>query len=147
MMKFQALFYLFFISIILPQSNLECGDLLSTYAKKPQNVQFLKCERGNGQTILEADYLVDKTKHEDVERFLIDSFDMGELKFVCCGWEPEEGKLGYFDSKKLLEINKNYTLQISMYANAEKADEKGNIFIEFDKNKVEFYIKVKILEV
>lgn len=125
---------------------MECGDLLEKYAKKLEKIEFIECKNGSGQTILEADYKVLGMDSKEVEEVLITEFGMGKLKFVCCGWEPENGKSGYVENKLLKEINQNYVLEISMYANAEKKNKKGKTEIEFDRNKVDFNLNVKIIE-
>ena len=145
-MKFFLLPLLLFFSNCSFSPNLECGDLLEKYATKPNNVEFIACKTGTGQTILEADYKILGKDSEEIERFLISEFGIGELKFVCCGWESLNGKNGYVDNKQLKAINENYTLEISMFANAEKKNEKGEFFVEFDRNKIDFCLKVRILE-
>jgi len=150
-MKHKLILMVFlFASILLgscSNQNLECGDLFDRYAKKPNKVKFIECKSGTEQTILEAKYKVLGMDSKEIEEVLITEFGMGKLKFVCCGWEPENGKNGYIENKHLKEINTNYVLEISMYANAEKNNKKGETEIEFDRKKVDFYLKVRILEI
>ena len=146
-MKYLQLLILFFLSNSCFTQNLECGDLLKKYATKPNKVEFVECKTGTGQTILEADYKVLGKDSEEIERILIAEFGMGKLKFVCCGWESVNGKNGYVDNKQLKSINQDYVLEISMFANAEKKNEKGKTEIEFDRNKVDFNLKVRILKI
>ena len=127
--------------------NLECGDLLEKYAKKLNKVEFIECKSGTGQTILEANYKVLGKDSKGIEEILITEFGIGKLKFACCGWESENGKNGYVHNKQLKAINQNYVLEISMFANAEKKNKKGETEIEFDRNKVDFNLKVRILEI
>lgn len=129
-------------------AQVECGDLLTRYAEKPDELEFLKCERGEGQTVLEADYRVTGKKSKDVEAFLAEKYGMGNLKFTCCGWEPEDGKNGQIDHVELRRINPNYSIIISMFASAEKEDKNGKSYIEFDRNKIDYFtVRVKIIEV
>ena len=58
---------------------------------------------------------------------------MGKLKFTCCGWESSEP--GSYQSGE-------YYLDISMYANAEKADSAGKLYIEKDRKKIEYFYLV-----
>ena len=146
-MKYLLIAILFFFSNSCLTQNLECGDLLKKYAVKPNKVKFIECKTGTGQTILEADYKVSGENSREIENILIQEFGMGKLKFVCCGWESENGKNGYVENEHLKEINQNYVLEISMYANAEKENEKGETDIEFDRNKIEFNLKVRIMEI
>ncbi len=120
---------------------------MEKYAKKTNKIEFIECKSGTGQTILEAKYKASGTDSKEIEEFLIAEFGMGKLKFVCCGWEPENGKNGYVENKHLREINQNYVLEISMYADAVKKNEKGETEIEFDRKKVDFNLKVRILEI
>ncbi len=146
-MKYLQILILIIISNSCSKQNLECGDLLEKYAKKPDKVEFIECKSGTGQTIFEADYKILGTDSKEIEEILIAEFGMGKLKFVCCGWEPENGKNGYVENKHLKEINQNYVLEISMNANAEKKNEKGKTEIEFDREKVDFNLKVRIMEI
>ena len=146
-MKYLQIIISFFVFNSCFTQSLECGDLLEKYATKPNKVEFIKCRTGTGQTILEADYKVSGKDSKEIEKILIQEFGMGKLKFVCCGWEPINGKNGYVENKQLKITNQDYVLEISMYANAEKKNENGKIEIEFDRNKVDFNLKVKILEI
>ncbi|MFC5045169.1 DUF4952 domain-containing protein [Aquimarina hainanensis] len=146
-MKYLQLLVLFFLSNFCFSQNLECGDLLEQYGIELNKVEFTGCTPGTGQIILEADYKVLGKDSGEIERILIEKFGMGKLKFVCCGWEPENGKRGYVDNKQLKAINQDYFFEISMFANAEKKSKKGGIEIEFDRSKIDFNLKVSILEI
>lgn len=70
-----------------------CGDLLKQFAKKPRHLEFIDCNKGEEQTIFKANYRVQGKNAALVEKFLIESYKMDRLKFICCGWQPEIGKL------------------------------------------------------
>lgn len=144
-MKYLQVLIILFFSISGFTQTLECEDLLKQYAVKPSKTIFTNCNTGTGQVILEANYKIAKADSDEVEKFLIQKYGMGKLKFTCCGWEPSNK--GYFESKKLKSINKDYTLEVSMFGMAEKKDENGKIEIELDKSNVDFNLKVRILEI
>ncbi len=123
-------------------SPIECGDLLSRYAKKPNQLSFLNCAAGEGQVVLAAQYSVSGKDSKAVERFLIKNYGMGKLKFVCCGWEPKNGKNGQINKVKAFKEYPNYSIMISMFASAEK--ETG---LELDRNEIEaFTVLVEIID-
>lgn len=64
-----------------------CGDLLTKYAQKPKQLEFLSCKKGFGQVVLKARYRVKGKNAATVAKFLQQHYKMGKLKFVCCGWE------------------------------------------------------------
>ena len=145
-MKYILILALLFLSNSCSRTSLECGDLLKKYAIKPNKVEFVSCKTGIGQTLLEADYRVLGKDSEEVEKILMEKYGMGELKFVCCGWESENGKNGYVENTQLKTINQDYILEISMFGNAEKKCENGKTELELDRTKVDFTIKVKVLQ-
>lgn len=124
---------------------IECGDLLSRYAEKPAKLNFLDCVSGEGQVILEAKYEVSGKDSKEVEDFLVKAYGLGKLKFVCCGWESENGRNGQIDAVKGLEDYPNYSLSIIMFASAE-IEEEGRL--ELDRNKIKgFTVLVQIVDV
>tara|TARA_B110000091_G_C13557879_1_gene367242 strand:+ start:219 stop:659 length:441 start_codon:yes stop_codon:yes gene_type:complete len=146
-MKYILLIVPLFILISCTNKPIECGDLLQIYAKKIQNIEFIGCKKGKGQTVFQASYSVLGTNSEKVEAILVKKYGIGKLKFTCCGWDSSNGKNGYIESKELKKINQNYMLEILMYGNVERKYEKGNTYLELDKTKVCFYVIVKLLEV
>lgn len=124
--------------------DLSCEDLLEKYAVKPDKVEFIDCKPGIGQSIFEANYKVSGKDSKEVEAILIQQYGMGELKFVCCGWEASSG---HFTSEALKAINSDYTLEISMFANAEKQNESGTYEIEYDRDKLEFELLVRLMKI
>lgn len=127
--------------------SIGCEDLLHRYDEKIQKIEFIACEKGEGQTVLKAKYKVLGIHSEEIENILIKKYGIGKLKFTCCGWESTNGKNGYIKNVELLKINPNYILEILMYGNAEKVNQKGETYLELDRNKVEFYVIVKLLDV
>lgn len=146
-MKPIILFLALFILNACSNQSIECKDLLQRYDEKIPKIEFIECEKGKGQTVLEAKYKVLGINSEEIENFLIKKYGIGKLKFTCCGWESTNGKNGYLKNEELLKINPNYILEISMYGNAEKENQKGETYLELDKNNVEFYVIVKLLDI
>ncbi len=134
-----------FVSSICAAQDLECGDLLNIYGEKPEQLTFVDCTEGAGQTILEARYSV--ADSEAVEAFLVENYGLEKLKFVCCGWEPTGSRSGWIKNEKLLELNPNYVLSITMYGNAEKKNSDGEFVIETDRSNVEFTVVVTLLDI
>jgi len=146
-MKYILLIVPLFILNSYINKPIECGDLLHRYAGKIQNIEFIACKKGKDQTVFQASYSVLGTNSEEIEAILVKKYGIGKLKFTCCSWESSNGKNGYIESEELKKIKENYMLEISMYGNAEKKDDKGKAYLELDKSKVCFYIIVKLLEV
>lgn len=114
----------------------QCGDLFALYAAKPPQAVFEKPEPGKEQVQCTATYKVKGSDANSAERFLIKHYKMGRLKFTCCGWESS--KPGSFQ-KRLIDLD------ITMYANAERTDSTGKMYIEKDRNKIDcFYIVVTL---
>lgn len=122
-----------------------CGDLLSIYGEKSDELHFVDCKRksetGNDQLICEAIYKVDNKHADSIERYLVEKYGMGALRFVCCGWETL-GKYGLIESERLRQINSNYVMSVNMYGNTEQTNEKGEIYLEEDRNKINQFIVV-----
>ncbi len=118
-----------------------CGDLLERFGEKPDKLEFVECKSVNApQTIIEAKYRVRGKNSKEVEDFLIEKYGMGELKWVCCGWENNRGKSGSFNHDKFTAIHPYLGGGISMYASGEVEDE-----LEFDRNKIEYFtVKVRL---
>ncbi len=125
---------------------LQCGDLLSLYAEKPVELEFLECSKEKGQVILRSKYRVSGKDSKKIEQVLISKYGLGKLKFNCCGWESE--KYGQINPSKIKAINPNFSILITMYGNAEKKDKNNTIYIEKNRNKIPyFYVIVEIVEV
>lgn len=124
---------------------IEPCDLLEEYASRPEHLKFEECTVVNlNQTKLKARYSVPGKDAFVVEQFLMDKYGMEQLKFVCCGWEAQSV---YFHSEELKKINGDYVLEISMFGNAEKVDKTGEVILEMDREKVNFWVEVTLLEV
>lgn len=146
-MKFVLLLTSFILLFSCNSDRLKCGDLLERYAERTQQIDFIECSKGDGQTILEARYNVKGKDSKEIEEFLVQKYGIGKLEFTCCGWESSNGKNGHIDNEELKMINPNYVLEVSMSGNAEKENENGAIFIELDRTKIDFIITVKILNI
>lgn len=149
----KTIFCIILSTFLLSVSSANYGkddcNLLESYSEQHKYLEFVGCEKGKGeQTIKEATYRVKAKNSIEVEAYLVDKYGMGKLKFTCCGWEPEKGVNGEIESKELKEINENYSLIITMYGNAEKKDSNGSLYIEKDRNKINyFYVTVSLLEI
>ncbi len=70
----------------------ECADFLRAGAKPPQVLEFVGCEsepQAQGAP-LTATYRVEGRHAHEVERYLQRlTGQMGDLTFVCCGWETK----------------------------------------------------------
>ena len=118
-----------------------CQDILSTYAKKPKDLDFIKCERfKNNQTIIKVTYRVNGKQSKFVEDFLVKNYGMGKLKWTCCGWE-NKGKYGSFEHSAFKKIDPYCSVIISMYASGEVEDENEptRIKLETDRNKIDYF--------
>jgi len=141
--------YIFILLAFFSYTNtpIECADLLEKYAEKPAQLTFIACKIGTGQTVLEAKYIVEGKDAKAVEDFLVARYGLGEMTFTCCGWESKNGQSGSIENAELKQQHPNYVLDISMYGNAETADENGDIYLEKDREKVVFYVSVKLLDI
>ena len=139
----------FFLGIMIygESDGFPCGDLLEKYAIKPANLEFVTCEKGEGQTVVLAEYRVSGTESKEVEDFLVQEYGLGQLEWVCCGWESQ-GKYGSFSHEAIISSNENYGVIISMFASAELEDEQGKTYLEFDRQKIPYFtVWVSIVEV
>ncbi|NMH86599.1 DUF4952 domain-containing protein [Flavivirga algicola] len=127
--------------------KIPCNDLLSTYAKKPIGLEFIKCERlEKGQTIAKAIYRVSGEQSKEIEDFLIKNYGMGNLKWVCCGWETS-GKYGGFEHSEFKKIDSYCSATIDMYASGEVEgkNDPTEIKLETDRNKIDYFTVVVTL--
>lgn len=129
-------------------NKIECGDLLTKYAHKPNGLEYESCSPGTGQTIVEASYRVKGARSKEVEDFLVKNYGMGELKFIGSGWEPTDGKFGEFTSDAIRAFNTNYIMLIHMVGNAEVKGKDGDLVLEKDRKKIPFfYVTVSIMDI
>ncbi len=118
-----------------------CKDILSTYAKKPNSLEFIKCERlENSQTIIKATYRVKGKQSKEIEDFLVENYGMGKLSWTCCGWD-NAGKYGRFEHSEFKKIDTYCSAIISMYASGEveDEDEPTGIKLETDRDKIDYF--------
>lgn len=132
----------------LVKNAIPCGDLLSMYAEKPKNLAFVKCERlKNSQTKVRANYRVSGEQSKPVEDFLVERYGMGALRWVCCGWETM-GKSGGFEHEALTKIDPYLSAGVDMFASGEvDKDQIGEVKLEPDRNKIEFFTVVVELSI
>ena len=124
--------------------KIPCNDLLSNYAKKPIGLEFIKCERiKNSQTKARATYRVSGKESEEIERFFVQNYGMGKLKWVCCGWETG-GKYGVFEHSEFKKIDPDCSATIKMYASGELENQNNptKIKLEMDRNKIDYFTVV-----
>lgn len=129
-------------------SNLELKcDLLEAYAKKPKELEFVKCEEvKNSQIIYIVTYKVRGSKSKIVEDFLIENYGMGNLKWACCGWD-NAGIYGEFEHVAFKEIDSYCSAVISMFASGEKMDKtKNTIKLERNRDEIEYFtVRVELI--
>jgi len=130
-----------------------CGDLLQQYATKPAGVVFSGCKEAKpgGQTVAVATYTVSGANSLNAERIFHEQYGMGNLTFLCCGWEPAQGKIGQVASAKLRKLSPDYTLLLMMYSDAqviEQAMLRGDTAAFKNRRKVKrFIVEVKVVEI
>lgn len=128
-------FYWLFLCIgtNLSAQDTTCVDLLQQSAIKLPQAVFEKCNTGQGQIKSTATYKIKGSDADSVEAYLVRHYKMSKLKFTCCGWESEQS--GSYPSG-------DHYLEISMYANAEKMDSTGKLYIEKDRKKIMYFYVV-----
>ena len=144
-----------YLIIVVFLSTLSCTNkkkddcnLLETYSEQHEYLKFIECKDGAGQVIKYSTYNVTGEHSFEVEKYLVENYGMGKLKFTCCGWEPQDGKEGEIVNSDLKELNKDYHLLVSMTGNAEKRNEKDSLYIEKDRNKIDkFTVTVRLIEI
>ncbi|MGF6907124.1 DUF4952 domain-containing protein [Fusobacterium sp. PH5-44] len=112
-----------------------CGDLLDIYAKKPADLEFIKCEIIDGdQTLVKATYRVSGKKSKEVEDFLVNNYRMKQLEWSdFFGWENGY-KWGIFEHEDLHEIDKFLLGGVLMYQKIELGNKR-----ERDRDKIEYF--------
>jgi hypothetical protein len=76
-------------------------DFLSQWNIKPKELKLASCDLKHGQMdLLIATYTVEGTDAAIVEKFLQARFQMGKLRYVCCGWENVGKNGAYRDRDK-----------------------------------------------
>ncbi len=70
-----------------------CADFLAELNKKPPHLEYQGCKKNDThQMYFEAEYRASGVHAASVEAYLIKTFDMPKLRFVCCGWESSNGE-------------------------------------------------------
>ncbi len=88
--------------------DLSTCNFLSQWQIKPQELELASCDLEHKQMdMLIANYTVKGTDAAIAEKFLQARFQMGKLRYICCGWETA-GKNGVYRDKD------NYSYEISM---------------------------------
>lgn len=126
--------------------NFTCGDLLEIYATKPKALKFVSCKRlDNDQPKIIATYKVSGEAAKSVEDFLVKNYDMGALKWACCGWQST--RFGSFQHPELTKIDPYLAASILMFASAEivNKDNLSTIILQSDREKTEFTVTVELV--
>ena len=130
-----------------------CGDLLQRYATRPVGVRFIGCTPGQpgGQTVATATYRVSGANSVSAEQFFHTHYGMAHLTFVCCGWEPAQGRTGQVTSARLRKLHPNYALVITMYSDAQAMAQnlgRGDTGSWRNRRQVkQFIVEVRIMDV
>lgn len=100
------------------KAQITCKDFLLEFGDKPQELEFLECERTKYFQLdsLVARYRVSGKDAATVESFLQQKFKMSKLKFLCCGWEPvfvmENGDYSSGDGSYMDKYGYRYTIDM-----------------------------------
>ena len=122
--------------------------MLAEYSVQPEYLEFVECNKGEGQTIKYSIYRVTGIHSSELEKHLVENYGMGELIFTCCGWEPKDGKEGKIINGELKRLNKDYHLLVTMFGSAEKKNSKDSLYIEKDRNRIDFFnVTVRLVEI
>jgi len=115
---------------------------LQRFNNKPQNLEFIKYVNENGQIVCSAFYRVSGKYASIVEEYLIKNCNMGELVFLCCGWEPKDGRYGTFKNNELLsDVNVYRHYRVTMYSDKTLINDRDRwVEIEY------FYVVAEIVD-
>lgn len=139
---------IFLFSLSCTNHKKDDCNLLAAYSEQPKNLAFVECRKGQGQTIKYSTYKVTGAQSIEIENYLVEHYGMGELKFTCCGWEPKDGKEGEIINSELKKLNKDYHLLVTMTGSAEKKNDKDSLYIEKDRNKIDYFkVTVRLVEI
>lgn len=123
-------------------------NLLATYSEQPKNLEFVECKKGEGQTLKYSTYKVKGTYSLELEKYFVENYGMGKLIFTCCGWEPKDGQEGEIINDELTKTNKDYHLLVTMSGSAEKKSGQDSLYIEKDRNKIDYFeVTVRLVEI
>jgi Domian of unknown function (DUF4952) len=91
-------------------SQADCAKSSKVWRQPPKEFKLSSCQVESGQLeILVLRYAVKGVDAAKVEKMLRQRFGMGKLRFVCCGWEPQN-KNGHYKDKD------GYNYRIAMYS-------------------------------
>lgn len=125
----------------------ECGDFLSRWVEKPEELEFTGCRylSKSSQVIATASYRVKGEHSVIVENHFVKNHKMGKLKiFPHTGWEPNG--YGWIDVSELKKINEYCGLLIEMWGPARKKDESDLTLLPREEVPYFFvYVKVAII--
>ena len=139
---------IFLFSVSCTNHKKDDCNLLAAYSEQPKYLELVECKKGEGQTINYSTYKVTGTHSLEVEKYLVENYRMGKLKFTCCGWEPQDGKEGEIINSELKKLNKDYHLLVTMTGSAEKKNDKDSLYIEKDRNKIDYFnVTVRLVEI
>lgn len=103
------------------------NDLLEKYLNKPKHLEFIEYKSKNEQIIESSLYRLEGKYAAIVEKYLKNKCKMGKLKFICCGWEPRDGKHGYFKKDEYFKEKGLYRSYIvSMYSEETLINKRKN---------------------
>jgi len=104
-------------SLPIDFSGIARSDLLQYYSKKPEHLDFVENNQGQGQILCSSLYKVPGKYASVIEKYFIDNCAMSNLVFVCCGWENENGFSGEFRTIEYIEKTETYLYySVSMYS-------------------------------
>jgi hypothetical protein len=120
----------------------KCGDILDQLAEKPDHLEFVDCNPDNHtQIIFEARYRVSGKYAAQTEDFFNKKYGMNKLSYICCGWEPKDGKLGDFKKPETVSLHTIY-FNISMYSDETDIQERT------EWHKIPYFnVEAKILDI
>ena len=139
--------FLFLVFILLTDQGcssdkkitISCGDLFSEYSEKPDQLTFVKCSKGQGQILLDAEYRVSSQYAEAVEQFLVKKY--GLMKFSDFYHSMPTNEV-YLSPESLTKIQPYYVLRILIsHKNLELHNDNN------DSKTQEFLVNVMIMEI
>ncbi len=108
-------------------TNPVCEDFFAKLEDKLKELEFSGCKQYNQSylEVLEARYKVTGKDAATVERFLQEKFQMSELQFLCCGWEPviriqNDNFPGYGNFRD----SRGYNYRVTMFSQETLIDER-----------------------
>lgn len=88
----------------------ECAKSSKVWRQPPKELKLTSCKVESGQLeILVVRYTLKGLDAAKVEKILRQRFQMGKLRFVCCGWGSQNKSGSYKDAD-------GYNYHISMYS-------------------------------